>query len=144
MTPRLLITALALLLTACEIPGFGSAPDPRIAQRESDAKAVGGACRLAMRGIEECYGLNPKSSKSAVFAGWKEMDQYMRDNKMEGIRPVAVKAEPEEVVVDDKKPKADAKEKPAGDAKAKLDEADPKAKTSPKAKPKVIEKLAGK
>ena len=78
----LLALTFALLLTACDIPGLG--PDLRIAQREADGKAVGGACRYALRGIEECYQLNPKAPKTAVFEGWKEMDQYMRENKLEG------------------------------------------------------------
>jgi len=83
MSPRLLaLPLIALLLAGCEIPGME--PDPRIAQREADAKATGGACRYSLRGIEDCYSLNPKASKSQVFAGWKEMDQYMRDNKMDG------------------------------------------------------------
>ena len=77
--------ALALLglLAACDIPGLG--PDPRVAQREEEAKAIGGACRYAVRGIEDCYANNPKSSKAAIFAGWKDMDGYMRENKIEGI-----------------------------------------------------------
>ena len=86
MTPRLLfIPALALLLTACDIPGLG--PDPRIAQREAEGKAIGGGCRYALRGIEECYRMNPKVPKTAVFEGWREMDQYMRENKIEGQPP---------------------------------------------------------
>lgn len=76
----------ALFLTGCEIPGVW--PDPRIAQREEEAKAIGGACRLAVRGIEDCYSLNPKASKAGIFAGWKEMDVYMRENKIEGIPSV--------------------------------------------------------
>ena len=80
----LVLTLLFLLpLAGCEIPGLG--PDPRIAQRDADARAIGGGCRYAMRGIEDCYNLNEKASKSQVFAGWKDMDQYMRDNKIEGI-----------------------------------------------------------
>ncbi len=78
-----LALALLSLLGACDIPGLG--PDPRIAQREEEAKAIGGACRYAMRGIEDCYANNPKSSKAAIFSGWKDMDGYMRDNKIEGI-----------------------------------------------------------
>ncbi len=74
---------LPLLLGACDIPGLG--PDPRIAQREEEAKAIGGACRYALRGIEDCYAMNEKASKAAVFSGWKDMDGYMRDNKIEGI-----------------------------------------------------------
>ena len=115
---RLLPTALALLLAGCEIPGLG--PDPRIAQREADGKAIGAACRHALRGIEDCYGQNEKASKTAVFEGWKEMDQYMRENKIEGIPPKEAKAqEPEEVLIEDKKLKPAIKEKTAVDAKTR-------------------------
>ena len=74
----------ALLLAGCEIPGIY--PDPKMAQREADAKATGGGCRHALRALEDCYTLNPKASRSAVFSGWKEMDQYMRENKIEGVQ----------------------------------------------------------
>jgi hypothetical protein len=121
MIQRLLISALALLLAACDIPGMG--PDPRVMQREADGKAIGGACRHALRGIEDCYSLNEKASKTAIFAGWKDMDQYMRDNKIEGQAPapeVEVKPPP-------------AKEK-AADVKPKVVEVKPKAadKAAPK------------
>jgi hypothetical protein len=86
MISRLSITALALLLAACDLPGMG--PDPRIAIREAEGKAVGGACRQALRGIEDCYALNERSPKTAVYSGWKEMDEYMRENKIEGQRPL--------------------------------------------------------
>jgi len=85
MTLRLLlIPVLAMLLAGCDIPGLG--PDPRIAQREADARAIGGACRYGLRSIEDCYRLNEKASKTAIFEGWKEMDEYMRENKLEGQR----------------------------------------------------------
>lgn len=91
-TPYRFLAALALLLLGgCDIPGLG--PDPRIVQRESEAKAIGGACRHALRGLEDCYTLNPKSSKAAVFAGWKDMDQYMRENKIEGAPSLLGKAD---------------------------------------------------
>ena len=77
-----LIAAALLSLTGCDIPGMG--PDPRVVQREAEAKAIGGACRYALRGLEDCFTLNPKAPKALIFAGWKEMDQYMRDNKLEG------------------------------------------------------------
>ncbi|MES2185882.1 MAG: hypothetical protein V4505_15130 [Pseudomonadota bacterium] len=86
MSPRSIALPLAaltvLLLAGCDIPGME--PDPRIAQREADAKAIGGACRYSLRGIEDCYSLNARANKSAIFAGWKDMDQYMRDNKIVG------------------------------------------------------------
>lgn len=109
MTLRLLILSLTLLLAGCDIPGMG--PDPRVLQREADGKAIGGACRYALRGIEDCYNLNAKASKTAIFAGWKDMDQYMRDNKIEGQAPAPDKEE-KEPVAETKKPPA-AKEKPA-------------------------------
>lgn len=84
--------AFALLLAGCDkIPGLG--PDPRVAQREEEAKAIGGACRHALRGLEDCYTLNPKAPKASVFAGWKDMDAYMRENKIEGAPSVLGKAD---------------------------------------------------
>ena len=89
---RLLAVSGVLLLAACDkIPGMG--PDPRVAQREEEAKAIGGACRHALRGLEDCYTLNPKAAKASVFAGWKDMDAYMRENKLEGTPSVLGKAE---------------------------------------------------
>lgn len=85
MTARLFIVALLVLLGGCvdELTKFLA--DPRVAQREADAKAIGGACRFGLRSIEDCYTLNEKASKSAMFTGWKEMDVYMRENKVDGI-----------------------------------------------------------
>jgi hypothetical protein len=84
MNARLLLLLIPLLLAGCDLETLLA--DPRVAQREADAKAIGGACRYGLRSIEDCYALNDKASKSAVFIGWKDMDQYMRDNKVEGIR----------------------------------------------------------
>jgi hypothetical protein len=118
---RLSVMAAALLLAGCEVPGMG--PDPKIALRQADGKAIGAACRHALRGIEDCYGLNEKALKTSVFEGWKEMDQYMRDNKIEGVAPKAAKVDAAEdtALVVDKSPKHDAKEKVASDAHSKAD-----------------------
>ncbi|KQP14386.1 hypothetical protein [Pseudorhodoferax sp. Leaf267] len=80
------IVTIALLLAGCEIPGIY--PDPKAVQREADAKATGGGCRHALRALEDCYALNPKAPRAAIFTGWKDMDQYMRDNKIEGVQAV--------------------------------------------------------
>lgn len=61
--------------------------------RENEAKAIGSACRYAVRGLEDCYVLNPRAPKSMVFTGWKDMDQYMRDNKIEGVSSVITQRE---------------------------------------------------
>lgn len=127
MILRLTITATALLLAGCDIPGLG--PDPKIAQREAEAKAIGGACRYGLRSIEDCYTLNEKASKADMFAGWKDMDAYMRENKIEGVKASAVvAAQPTEEFMDDPKAKSSAtKEKPGHDAAGKPPESKPKA-----------------
>lgn len=104
---RTLALAAALLLAGCEIPGIW--PDPRIAQREEESKAIGGACRHAMRGLEDCYALNPKASKAAVFTGWKEMDAYMRENNIAGA--------PSTIAPSDKPPSKPAAARPATDTR---------------------------
>ncbi len=77
----------ALWLTGCDALGIESA-SALAARREAEGKAVGGACRHSGRAIEDCYGLNKKVDKSAVFAGWREMNDYMRENKIEAVAPL--------------------------------------------------------
>ena len=82
----ILLVLLAGSFAACDkLP----IPDPNRAamQKEQDGKAVGAACMHAGRAIEDCYKLNPKASKSAVFAGWREMNDYMTENKLEVVLP---------------------------------------------------------
>lgn len=108
MTARLLLITIALLLGGCDLEKL--LEDPKAVQRESDAKAIGGACRFGLRSIEDCYALNEKASKTAVFAGWKDMDQYMRDNKVEGIPAKITKSADgtiEEVIAESKPDKSD-------------------------------------
>ena len=61
-------------------------------RREADGKAVGGACRHAGRALEDCYALNRKADRAAVFAGWREMNDYMRENKIDVVAPPAALA----------------------------------------------------
>jgi hypothetical protein len=76
-----------VLVTGCELFGGGESAEQLAAKRESEGKAVGGACRHAGRAIEDCFALNKRADKAAVFAGWREMNDYMRDNKMEILAP---------------------------------------------------------
>jgi hypothetical protein len=76
------------------------------AKREAEGKAVGAACRHAGRSIEDCFAQNRRAERAAVFAGWKEMNDYMRENKMEsmpGDAPVADASDKAEAEAD--KPK---------------------------------------
>lgn len=105
----LILTAI-LLLGGCDLLGIES-PEKMAAAKDADGKAIGGACRQAVRAIETCYELNPKAGRAAIFAGWREMDEYMRENKLEQIPPPAVKSPTAS------KPEAAAKD--AGEAKSK-------------------------
>jgi hypothetical protein len=82
----LLLTAASLLLAGCDLLGIEST-QAVAERREADGKAVGGACRHAGRALEDCYSLNRKADKAAVFAGWREMNDYMRENKIEVVTP---------------------------------------------------------
>lgn len=77
----------AVGLTGCDQLGLET-PAKTAERQIAEAKAIGGACRHALRAIEDCYILNAKADKSSMFAGWREMDEYMRENKLEGIEPV--------------------------------------------------------
>jgi hypothetical protein len=83
----LLLPALVGLLSGCDQLGIES-PSAVKARAEADSKAVGGACRHAGRAIEDCYTLNKKAEKAAMYAGWREMNEYMRENKLEAVVPV--------------------------------------------------------
>jgi hypothetical protein len=114
------VAALALfaaLLSGCEMFGMESA-EKIAAAREAEGRAIGGACRHAGRAIEDCFALNKRADKAAVFAGWRDMNDYMRENKIEPVPPTVVAAAPES-----KEPKDTAKaDKPqpnAAKAKAK-------------------------
>jgi hypothetical protein len=84
----------ALALAGCDQLGIET-PQKAAESKAAEAKAVGSACRHAMRAIEDCYTLNPKADKSAVFGGWREMDEYMRENKLDGIAPVVPRPAPQ-------------------------------------------------
>jgi hypothetical protein len=86
---RLLLPALMLcsaLLAGCEMLGIES-PEKVAAARDAEGRAIGGACRHAGRAIEDCYVMNRRADKAAVFAGWRDMNDYMRENSMEAVVP---------------------------------------------------------
>jgi hypothetical protein len=91
------VLALAAVLAAgCERLGIED-PATVAAAREAEGKAVGAGCRHAGRSLEDCYGMNERALKAAVFAGWKEMNDYMAANKIEAVVPQLAQAavEPE-------------------------------------------------
>jgi hypothetical protein len=89
MQARLSAAVLLAALGAAGCNPFGNeAAEAAAARREADGKAIGGACRHAGRAIEDCYTLNRRADKAAVYAGWREMNDYMRENKLEPVPPL--------------------------------------------------------
>jgi hypothetical protein len=78
--------ALASLVAGCDMLGIESA-EKLAAAREADGKAIGSACRHAGRAIEDCFSIYRKADRAAVFAGWRDMNDYMRENKIEPVPP---------------------------------------------------------
>ena len=76
---------LAGALSGCNL--LGESGEALAARREADGRAIGGACRHAGRAIEDCYVLNKRADRAAVFAGWREMNDYMRDNQLQPVAP---------------------------------------------------------
>ncbi|KZE35215.1 hypothetical protein EV683_12044 [Crenobacter luteus] len=52
-------------------------------------KAIGAACRQTGRSLEACYQLNPDADKAQIYAGWREMHEYMEKHKLETMAPAA-------------------------------------------------------
>jgi hypothetical protein len=73
-------------LTGCDMLGIESA-EKIAATREADGKAIGSACRHAGRAIEDCFTIYKRADRAAVFAGWRDMNDYMRENKIEPVPP---------------------------------------------------------
>lgn len=129
MLRRALLT-LATLATVgmggCDLLGIEGAT-VLAERRAAEGKAVGGACRQAGRAIEDCYVLNKKADKAAVYAGWREMDDYMRENKLEAVAPqlqAEAKAKPSGNDAADEEPEAKPSGKDTKEARASAKKAE--------------------
>ena len=96
MTKPSLAALLARLLLVAALPLAGGCdmlselleiPNParEHAVKEAEGRAIGGACRHAGRSLEDCYTLNAGAEKAAVFAGWRDMNDYMMEHKLEVV-----------------------------------------------------------
>lgn len=73
-------------LAGCDYVGLQSTAQLE-ARLDAEGRAVGGACRHAGRALEDCYLLNPRVPKAPVFEGWREMNNYMIENKIDVVTP---------------------------------------------------------
>lgn len=80
------------VLAGCEQLGIET-PAQVAAARDAEGRAIGGACRHSGRALEDCYNLNKRASKAAIFSGWRDMDAYMRENAIEIVLPAAARRE---------------------------------------------------
>lgn len=80
----LLFPLATVLLAGCDALGVETATAVN-ARKEAEGRAIGSACRHAVRSIESCFQNYPRAGKAAVFAGWRDMDQYMRENNVVGM-----------------------------------------------------------
>ena len=81
-----LLTLAPLWLAGCDQLGIESA-STTATRREAESKAIGAGCRHSARSVEQCYAQNRRADKAAVFMGWKEMSEYMAENKIEAASP---------------------------------------------------------
>jgi hypothetical protein len=87
LKPRLfLLLPVIVALAGCEPLGIESS-GAVAARREAEGKAIGAACRHAGRAIEDCFTLNRKIEKASIYAGWREMNDYMRENDIQVVAP---------------------------------------------------------
>ncbi|RTL57807.1 MAG: hypothetical protein EKK46_02430 [Rhodocyclaceae bacterium] len=141
---RLLLAGLFALplLAGCDQLGIET-PAQTQARQDAEGKAIGSACRQSGRALEDCYDRAQKDkknrafSKASIFAGWKEMDAYMRENNLAVVPPAPAESEAtptaaaeitppateqktSEKTVENKTPAAETqKAEPAGDKKPK-------------------------
>ena len=104
----LLALACSGLISGCDKGDANKDSDRELSLKEGDARATGSACRQAGRALEDCYKMNPDSERASVFAGWRDMNDYMRENKMEDVKPMLDNKAPASSAA------ADAKDKSAG------------------------------
>lgn len=81
-----LLVAAGPMLAGCDLLGIET-PAKVAERRAAEGRAIGAACRHAGRAIEDCYVLNRRADKAAVFAGWREMNDYMRENQIDAVVP---------------------------------------------------------
>lgn len=87
-------------------------------KQQANGKAIGAACRHSGRALEDCYKRNARTPKADIFSGWKDMNEYMQQKKIDVIRP------PEDDAPAEATPAPQSAEKHAASVPAKADKAE--------------------
>lgn len=83
-----LLLVIAPFLSGCDqVVEVLELPNPAKDAMRADAenRAIGGACRHAGRSLEDCYALNKGAVKASVFAGWRDMNDYMMEHGLQTV-----------------------------------------------------------
>ncbi len=97
-----LVLTATLLMSGCNWIG-------NVSGLNRDAnKAIGAGCRQSGRSLETCYLKNPDADRAQVYAGWKEMNEYMAKNNLQTMAPPPEPPPAAKTAVADKKKKTDA------------------------------------
>ena len=91
---RYLIAALVIGLGGCDAIQQKLGYESTSEKADAEGKAVGGACRQSGRAIEDCYSIYQWLPKASIYSGWRDMDAYMRENKLETVEPQLPPAPP--------------------------------------------------
>jgi hypothetical protein len=62
-------------------------------KQKDNGKAIGAACRHSGRALEDCYQRNTKTPKADIYAGWREMNEYMLSKRIDIVPPPSDAAE---------------------------------------------------
>lgn len=76
-----LLLPLFFMLTACD------QVLELVNKQKANGKAIGASCRHSGRSLEDCFRRNSKVAKADIFAGWKEMNEYMQAKKINEVAP---------------------------------------------------------
>lgn len=121
-----------LLMTGCDLINQKLGledPAKKEARQESEGKAVGSACRQSGRAIEDCYSIYSWLPKAPIYAGWREMDAYMRENQLETVAPQLPPPQPPSTGKKKKAPPSEAAEH-GGESGQKSETSAPEKNTS--------------
>ena len=119
-----LVAMLLLALGGCDYIEKFKKPKQTPEEAKAEGIAIGAGCRQVGQSLEDCYQLNPNGLKAGIFAGWKDMHEYMAAKGIETVKPPAPEPTEEEKAAASKaaEEKAQADKEAADKAAAPVDE----------------------
>lgn len=79
--------ALTVSLSACDFVSGYFKPKQTPEEAKAEGIALGAGCRQAGQSLEDCYQRNPDKLKAGIFAGWKDMHEYMAAKNIPTVAP---------------------------------------------------------